>query len=325
MQVFIDTNVFLSFFHLTGEDLVELEKLAVLIENKEIELFLPQQVIDETWRNRANKINDSLAPFKKSKFALSFPAYCKSYDEYPDLQKAIKSCEELHSSMVNAITKDIEKRELAADKILKRLFDLAKVTPTTDKLLSDARNRMDIGNPPGKRGSLGDAINWLSFLKASSKFKKSAMVADDSDFVSPLNTDRLADFLSDEWKQTHLSELKFYRKLSAFFKDNFPDINLATELEKDLHIEKLASSSNFAQTHAQIAKLKEFNSFTKKQAEDLALALILNSQVRWIADDEDVHEFFTKLYHDHYLSIFGLIDEMEEILEIPDSEKIIPF
>ncbi len=36
INLFIDTNIFHSFFHLTSEDLEELKKLAVLIDNNEI-------------------------------------------------------------------------------------------------------------------------------------------------------------------------------------------------------------------------------------------------------------------------------------------------
>jgi hypothetical protein len=42
VNLFIDTNIFLSFFHLTSEDLEELKKLIVLIDNGEIRLFLPE-------------------------------------------------------------------------------------------------------------------------------------------------------------------------------------------------------------------------------------------------------------------------------------------
>ena len=39
-------------------------------------------------------------------------------------------------------------------------------------------------------------------------------------------------------------------------------------------------------------------------------ALLLNYQVRWIVDDEDVHTFYKKIYDDHF---FGLIDHHEEL------------
>ncbi len=60
-NLFIDTNTFLSFYHLTNEDLEELKKLVVLIDSSEIRLFVPQQVKNEFVRNRGNKIVDAMA------------------------------------------------------------------------------------------------------------------------------------------------------------------------------------------------------------------------------------------------------------------------
>ena len=52
MNLFIDTNIFLSFFHFTKDDLEEIRKLEVLIDKKEVVLWLPEQVQDEFHRNR---------------------------------------------------------------------------------------------------------------------------------------------------------------------------------------------------------------------------------------------------------------------------------
>lgn len=60
MNLFIDTNIFLSFHHYTSDDLEELRKLAVLARQGEVELLLPKQVVDEFKRNRAGKIADAL-------------------------------------------------------------------------------------------------------------------------------------------------------------------------------------------------------------------------------------------------------------------------
>ena len=60
INLFIDTNIFLSFFHWTSEDLEELKKLIVLMDNDEIRLFLPEQVRNEFARNRGAKIVDAM-------------------------------------------------------------------------------------------------------------------------------------------------------------------------------------------------------------------------------------------------------------------------
>lgn len=46
-HVFIDTNVLLSFYHYSGDDLEELKKLVVLLEQKKVKLYLPSQVLIE--------------------------------------------------------------------------------------------------------------------------------------------------------------------------------------------------------------------------------------------------------------------------------------
>lgn len=77
MNVFIDTNVFLSFYHLTNDDLEELRKLKVLLEKGNVALHLPDQTIDEYRRNRETKIADALKRLKEQKLNLQFPALCK--------------------------------------------------------------------------------------------------------------------------------------------------------------------------------------------------------------------------------------------------------
>ena len=84
INLFIDTNIFLSFYHLTNEDLEELKKLAALIDNSEIQLFLPDQIKNEFTRNRSAKIVDAMRKLQEAKFNLSFPLFAKDYAEYDE-------------------------------------------------------------------------------------------------------------------------------------------------------------------------------------------------------------------------------------------------
>ncbi len=59
-NVFIDTNILLSFFSYSTDHLNKLEELVELIKNKKVRLFLPQQVIDEFNRNRDVKLKEVL-------------------------------------------------------------------------------------------------------------------------------------------------------------------------------------------------------------------------------------------------------------------------
>src|SRR6266508_2366459 len=61
MNIFIDTNIFLSFYNLTSDELEELKKLVVLLRKKKVVLLLPEQVIHEFRRNRAKKISEAIS------------------------------------------------------------------------------------------------------------------------------------------------------------------------------------------------------------------------------------------------------------------------
>jgi len=47
LNLFIDTNILLSFYHLTSDDLEELRKLSALLKKREVRLFVPDQVVHE--------------------------------------------------------------------------------------------------------------------------------------------------------------------------------------------------------------------------------------------------------------------------------------
>ena len=55
-----------------------------------------------------------------------------------------------------------------------------------------------MGNPPGKRNSLGDAILW-EFLLANAPDKEDIyMISGDGDFDSKLDRDKLIEFLDQD-------------------------------------------------------------------------------------------------------------------------------
>lgn len=88
MHIFIDANIFLSFFHLSSDDLEALKSLAVLVKEDQVELYIPEQVIDEFNRNRAGKIADALKRLQEHKFGPAIPQMAKKYDEYKKLSAA---------------------------------------------------------------------------------------------------------------------------------------------------------------------------------------------------------------------------------------------
>ena len=296
--------MFLSFYHLSNDDLEEIHKLAVLIKTNEVKLWLTEQVNDEFLRNREVKIQDAIKKLSDHKVKGPFPQFCKDYDEYRELKQLQTEYSKIHSKLLQQIRKDAVKRNFKADEKIQELFDAAHFINTDPQILNRAQTRLAVGNPPGKNGSLGDAINWQTLLQEVPIFDDLYIIADDKDFYSVLDTDLPKDFLIAEWGQEKKSDIHFYRRLSLFFKEHYPNIKLAAELEKNMDIKSLARCSSFSMTHTVIAYLKAYEDFSQKQVNLLTKIALENEQITWIINDPDAHTFYT-----------GLIDKYEKDID----------
>src|SRR6056297_2305697 len=200
MRLFIDTNIFLSFYHLTTDDLEELRKLSVLLDQGKIELYLPEQVVREFNRNREAKLSDALNKFQQDNLNRQFPQICKEYSEYSKMRKAIKDYAQAKSKLLEELSEDIQNGNLRADEVIEDLFSKAEHIETTIKLFTKAKRRYQLGDPPGKKGSYGDALNWVALLKSVSKNSDLFFISNDGDYVSSLKKECFSDFLAEEWK-----------------------------------------------------------------------------------------------------------------------------
>ena len=231
------------------------------------------------------------------------------------MRKYQQKLQDLHGEMIKDLERDIKNQKLAADLLLQKLFGLATKLDRTRQLIESARQRVELGNPPGKRGSIGDALNWEALLSEVSTGDRIALISGDSDFASPLSKDHLRDFLRQEWSHRKNSELYFYRTLSTFFRKHSANINLKTETEKDGLIQDLTNSISFRMTHALIASLLEYEGFTQKQVEDLVDAVLTNSQVGMILEDDDVMEFYQGLYRKYHFYMSDTAEVLKSLLE----------
>jgi len=315
MNLFIDTNVFLSFYHFSGDDLDELKKLGVLIEQKKIFLLLPEQVVDEFERNRDKKIADALKRFKEQNFKFQFPQLCKDYDQFAKLRELQREFEEHHAKLLEEVTIDAAEESLKADKVVNDLFDKAQQIEIEPEIIDKAQTRVQLGNPPGKSG-LCDAINWEALLNYVQDGESLFFISDDKDYFSPLNPNRFNSYLLKEWIEVKHSDIFYYRRLSSFFKEGFPDIQLASELEKEYLIQQLSKSASFAQTHNIISRLKRYTEFTATQTNDIIDAAVSNNQVRWIVGDEDVYSFLKSVIKDKEHRLDNeLLTELNELFD----------
>ncbi len=328
MNIFIDTGIYLTFFHYTNDDLEQLKKLLVAITKNKAILYLPENVISEFKRNREVKIFDALKNLENFKVIDQFPQICKEYPEYKILKRTTRDFVEVKNKLLKKLKKDIKDKNLGADKIIAELFDKAQLIKTTGKVLSEAKDRYDLGNPPGKNSSYGDAINWISLLQNVPDKEELHLIARDKDFVSKIDDSLLSDYLSDEWMELKHSKIFLYPTLSDFFTKHFPDIKLASEMEKDIVISQLIDSSNYASTHLAISKLSKFSDFSDKKIGEIIEGSVSNNQIYQIREDDDVETFFLALlkkYHkviepellEKFLKVFMYKLEKSEDKDIP--------
>ena len=303
MNIFIDTNIYLTFYHLSSDDLEELKKLAAVIDDPKTTLYISDQVVNEYKRNRENKIGDALKHFQGQKFEDRFPQMCKDYDEYKEMRDSIKNYYENKSKLREKLFSDISNNTLKADVIINDLISKSKRVSANDKIIKQAQFRMELGNPPGKRGSLGDAINWEILLSEITDTEDLYFISGDQDYMSPLNKtlnkSNLSKYLLEEWKEKKSSNIFFYRRLSEFLNEKFPDIKLASEMEKEIALRNFTESINFKMTHSAIRKLLNIESFTSVEVNEIVDTSIANEQISLIIGDTDVKQFLSKILTDY--------------------------
>ena len=298
MKIFIDTNILLELFKLSGPDLDELKKVLKLSEKQKIEILISSQIEDEFWRNRESVIADAIRNLKETKIISKLPNIVRGYETYKTLKNTIDNFNKLAKQLEDEVQADISENKLKADELIKTLFTKNKPHDINAELISIAQHRMNVGNPPGKKGSLGDAINWEWLLSQKVDFwgNELIIISADGDFESELHKGKMKEYLTREWnKQNPSCEIVLFKSLPDFLDKYFPEIKFSDEIDKIHAIESLTNSYNFASTHAAISRLNEFSDFTNDDVIKIIHAYKDNNQVKWILSDIDVLDFAKKI------------------------------
>jgi rRNA-processing protein FCF1 len=325
MQLFIDTNILLSFYALNQEDLKELQKLADRVSKKEVTLLITDQIIDEFYRNREQRIEGSLKSFYGQTFNPQLPQICENYPaESERLRSALKEYEQAHSVMVARMAIDIKAKNLQTDQIIQSFFEYGNKVVLDQALIDRARLRMSVGNPPGKNNSLGDAINWECLLQVVPDQVDLFLISGDKDYSSPLGDDELSGFLRDEWERRKQSQISFYRRLSSFFKDQFPDIGMANARDRDFLVRELANSQSLADVQKTVTRLSSYPEFTASQVNGIMLATLSNQRVAWsitggaseAIDDDNIRVFLLDIMTRYQQYLDGeMLDRLKSLFE----------
>lgn len=295
-NVFIDSNIWLSLYSFSSDDLKQFMKLKDLI-GQDINIWLPEQVHHEVKRNRENKIKDTLNRFESWKFEI--PNIVKGYPQYQELSQTAILLKEHHKKLIIQLQEDTSSKSLHADKVIDEIFKKCTSIKTTPEIINLACLRYNIGNPPGKDNKYGDAINWTSLLQEIPNDSDLFFIGADGDFQSVLDKNKFNQFLLDEWKNKKNSELLFFKSLTEFFNTHLKAIQLKNELnadkEKNSLISDLESSGSFAQTHDIVSQLRKFDTWSDEQKNRIRQAAQNNSQIHMIIEDDDVATFLNSL------------------------------
>lgn len=296
LHAFVDTNVFLSLYAYTDDNIEELKKVLQLIKSKELKLYITTVVNQEFYRNRDRKIFESLGNLERFSTSLSIPRFVEHHEEAKQVRALLKQVQTARVTLVDKAKAEIIEQKLAADQLFLELREVAKVITVTEKVDKAARLRLERGNPPGKEGSLGDRLNWEVLLATVPDGSDLHVVSRDKDFASPLGPDVPNSYLSGEWAVTKKAKLHLYAGLKPFVKAHFPDIELASDIEKKLAIKALVESGSWSQTHSAIAQLSPFSAdITADEAKEIFLALVQNPEIHIISSDSDVEAFYQGL------------------------------
>lgn len=285
----LDTNVYLSFYHFSNNDLQKLEEILNLIENDELNVILPEQIKNEFTRNRETKISDALRVIKELKIDFKLPRILDSYEEKKELKEIFKSYSEKKNELVRKAENDINNNSLKADILIQKIFKNAELIHLSDEIWNKAKKRFDLWNPPWKDRSYWDAVIWESLLKYKKWDEDIYFVSIDRDFSCSLDPSNLDNFLKKEWDNREWflpPQWKFYffNDLNNFFQNKFLDIKLNEEYFKNKTISNLEESSSFDRTRAILLKLTKYENFSLDQINRIIDAAISNNQIYWAKD-----------------------------------------
>ena len=240
INLFIDTNIYLRLYGLEEEGI---QKFVKRIRDKKITLWLPEQVINEFFRNRENELNYHVVNIENiidKKIEGRIPKIPDCEDELKQIKEAQKTIEEEKkkiTSILEGVKKKIKNKikenAFFADQVIEQLFSLAIKIDYDEKIINRANIRNNLGNPPGKEDNYGDAIIWESLLEAIPEEVDLYFVGSDNHFKSKVDENDFSPFLEKEWKEKKRSKIISFKKIGEFFKDQIPEIEKPDKIIKE--------------------------------------------------------------------------------------------
>lgn len=235
-HLFIDTNSYLEIYRNSDDKHIILNELIKLVNENKIKLYVTKQVIDEFYRNRESVLNISLTNLKNSTIKINIPTFCLNNRDIKRIMTLREDIQKRITKAYNKLKEDAKNERLDMDLLFKKLIKFVDIIDFNDEILSLAKKRYELGNPPRKnkennaRNSYGDGINWEILLRDVPSRNNFFIISNDGDFVSELSEDEISNFLKKEWKEKKKSQIKKYKSISRFLKEEFQNKKITKEI-----------------------------------------------------------------------------------------------
>jgi hypothetical protein len=245
IALFIDANQYLTSLYSS----IEGKKLLASLEEQKDHIFISEQITYEVMRRKLGCAQLLFDRILKNIIHSSIPDHLLDIADsevarFRTMFGQVKEAKsELTTLAVNALAK-ISKSEDDVSMCLGRLFE-KKVTPTDDEFRR-ARDRREIGNPPGKSTDpLGDQVTWeqlLTHCKAKN-IQRLWIISSDTDYITMFGgSSFLNPFLHRELVNVRGSniEVHCFDKLGDGIKDFATKAGVkADKLVSDAELEKI--------------------------------------------------------------------------------------
>ncbi len=185
--LFIDANKYLDLYQTaTGR------KLLAPLGEQAAYVFVTQQVVDEVLRNKIKVVsgflNEKFKELKPQTFAVPDHLFGTSAEQSKDIREdmadigqKINTVNEKVDTLAMGIMAKISQSQDDVSKALAPIF--AKAVAHSPEELQRARERKELGNPPGKpTNPIGDQLTWEQILSQFKGKKKLWIISRDGDY-----------------------------------------------------------------------------------------------------------------------------------------------
>lgn len=185
--LFIDANKYLDLYRTDNG-----KKLLAPLSEQAGYIFVTQQVVDEVYRNRISVAADFLENKRKGMklHGLNVPDHLSGssdgknnelLNKMKDVSSKVSSLNSQIDNHTNEIMAQISESKDEVSIALESIF--SKAVRATPQELKRARERKEIGNPPGKKNNpLGDEITWEQILSNIKGKRRLWIISRDGDY-----------------------------------------------------------------------------------------------------------------------------------------------